>query len=273
MAISVMRPVHVVERGSGTPIILLHGFPIDHHSLLPLDPAIERSGGWRRLYPDLPGLGLTPIGDVHSTDDVVRAVEDEIDARLGDSRFALLGNSFGGMVARAIAHRRRGQALGLATIAGVVVADHAQRNVPERAVLREDREAVAVAAAGGAAAVEAYRDLAVVQSAGNARAFLDGVWRGWQAADHDGIAGIQQNYALKDEPEESGPFTQPTLFITGRQDHGVGYQDTWTVLEHYPRAAFAVLDAAGHNTHIDQLDVTSALITDWLARIRAETEQ
>jgi pimeloyl-ACP methyl ester carboxylesterase len=262
--------MNVVERGVGTPIVLLHGFPVDHHSLLSLDPVIERAGGWRRLYPDLPGMGRTPIGKVASADDVVQAVEKEIDARLGDSRFALLGNSFGGMLARAIAHRRRGQILGLATIAGVFIADRGQRHVPARVVLREDPEAVAVAAAEGAA--DDYVEIAVVQSVDNARAFLDGVWHGLQVADYEGITGIEENYDLGHRPEESDPFTQPTLFITGRQDDAVGYQDAWAVLEHYPRATFAVLDAAGHNTQVDQVDVTSVLIAEWLARIRHQTE-
>ncbi|WP_432844394.1 alpha/beta fold hydrolase [Dactylosporangium sp. CA-092794] len=112
-----------------------------------------------------------------------------------------------------------------------------------------------------------------MQSVPNARAFVDGVWRGLQFADHEGIAHIERNYALTGRPEESGPFTQPALFITGRQDHVVGYRDAWAVVGHYPRATFAVLDAAGHNTHIDQLDVTAALITEWLARIRAESQR
>ncbi len=262
--------MNVVECGVGTPIVLLHGFPVDHRSLLSLDAVIERSGGWRRMYLDLPGMGRTPIGKVRSTDDVVQAVEDEIDARLGDSPFALLGNSYGGMLARAIAHRRRGRMLGLATIAGVFIADRGQRHLPDRVVLREDPEAVAVAAAEGAA--DDYVDMAVVQSVDNARGFLDGVWPGLQAADYEGITGIEQNYDLGDRPEESDLFTQPTLFITGRQDDAVGYQDAWAVLEHYPRATFAVLDAAGHNTQVDQPDATSVLITEWLARIRDQTD-
>jgi hypothetical protein len=32
--------MHVLERGAGAPLVLLHGFSVDHRILLPLDPAI-----------------------------------------------------------------------------------------------------------------------------------------------------------------------------------------------------------------------------------------
>jgi pimeloyl-ACP methyl ester carboxylesterase len=70
--------MHVVERGSGIPLVLLHGFSVDHRLLLPLDPAIEAAGGWRRLYFDLPGHGLSAMGGAASTEDVVQVVEAEI---------------------------------------------------------------------------------------------------------------------------------------------------------------------------------------------------
>jgi pimeloyl-ACP methyl ester carboxylesterase len=57
------------------------------------------------------------------------------------------------------------------------------------------------------------------------------------------------------------------LFITGKQDQIVGYQDAWNRLEHYPRASFAVLDAAGHNVHLERQLLVEALIRDWLNRI------
>jgi pimeloyl-ACP methyl ester carboxylesterase len=48
----------------------------------------------------------------------------------------------------------------------------------------------------------------------------------------------------------------------------VGYTDAWNRIGHYPRASFAVLDAAGHNILFEQRELCSALIADWLRRIR-----
>lgn len=262
--------MNVVEHGTGTPLVLLHGFGLDHRVLLPLDPVLEAAGGWRRLYVDLPGAGGTPVGDVASTQDVVAAVEDELERRIGDEPFAVLGQSFGGMVARQVAHDLRPRVLGLATVAGVFVAEHARRAVPPVTVLRADPEALALV---GPAAAD-YAELAVVQDVENARAFLAHVQPGIATADEVGLARIAARYALEREPEDAHPepFAQPTLILTARQDQVVGYADAWDRHEHYPRATFVVLDAAGHNAHLDRPAVTAALVGDWLARVRADAD-
>lgn len=257
--------MHVLECGSGTPLILLHGFGVDHRLLLPLDPVIEAAGGWRRLYMDLPGHGHSPVAGVASAEDVVAAVTEQVRARVGDEPFAILGNSFGGMIARRIAHDFRHRVLGLATIAGVYVANHADRAQPERIVLATDP---AVLAELGEAADD-YAEVAVVQTRDNAQAFTEFVLPGLAAADQAALERISERYTFVTEPEDASPvpFPQPTLIITGRQDHVVGYEDAWARVEHYPRATFAAVDTAGHNIHLDNPMVVNALIADWLARM------
>lgn len=257
--------MHVVGRGAGVPLVLLHGFSVDHRLLLPLDPVIEAAGGWRRMYVDLPGHGRTPVGDVAGTEDVISAVEAEIRERVGDEGFAVLGNSFGGMIARRVAHDFRDQTLGLATIAGVFRASHAERDVPPKVVLAEDASVLRELGDVGAA----YAEMAVVQTPENAQAFVDHVHPGLASADQDALERIGGNYVLAVEPEDASPepFTQPALFITGRQDQVVGYRDAWARFEHYPRATFATLDAAGHNVHLDRSSAVSVLVADWLDRI------
>ncbi|WP_305783207.1 alpha/beta fold hydrolase [Symbioplanes lichenis] len=252
------------ETGSGTPVVLLHGFGLDHRSLLPLDPAFARSGPWRRVYLDLPGATGTPAGAISSAQEVADAVTDEIRARLGDEPFAVLGNSFGGMIARHVAHALRPQVLGLATVAGVFVAPRAERAVPPRTVLHRAPEIEPLLGAH----LATYREDAVVESAADARAFLDHVLPGIEGADQDALGRIAQRYALDREPEDAAPFVQPSLHITGRQDDVVGWSDAWRRVGHYPRASFAVLDAAGHNIVSEQRELCCALIADWLTRMR-----
>lgn len=260
---------HVVfarESGSGAPIVLLHGFGMDHRSLLPLEPTFEAAGNWRRIYLELPGATLTPAGDIDSTQAVAEAVLAEIVARVGGESFAILGNSFGGMIARFVAHELRPQVLGLATVAGVFVAQHDKRDVPLRTVIKQDPEVEPILGA----ALDQYREEAVVESPDDARAFLQHVLPGLDGADQPALDRIAERYSLDREPEDAHPepFAQPTLHITGRQDDVVGYADAWRRNDHYPRATFAVLDAAGHNILFEQSELCAALVTDWLRRIR-----
>jgi pimeloyl-ACP methyl ester carboxylesterase len=254
------------EAGSGTPVVLLHGFGLDHRSLLPLEPTFERSGRWRRIYLDLPGATGTPAAAVGSTQQVANAVLAEITGRLGDEPFAVLGNSFGGMIARFVAHELRPQVLGLATVAGVFVAPHDERDVPSRTVLRDEPLIAPILGA----ALDSYREDAVVESIDGAREFLQHLLPGIEGADSAALERISAHYSLDREPEQvhPEPFMQPTLHLTGRQDHVVGYSDAWNRIEHYPRASFATLDAAGHNLLFEQASLCSALIADWLERIR-----
>lgn len=247
-------------------MVLLHGFGLDHRSLLPLDPTFERSGGWRRIYLDLPGATGSPAKAVSSSQEVADAVRDEILVRVGEEPFAVLGSSFGGMIARYVAHELRSQVLGLATLAGVFVAQHDERTVPPRTVLSQEPGIVPVLGA----ALGQYREDAVVESTDDARAFLQYVLPGLDGADQGALNRISQKYSLDHEPEDAHPepFAQPALHITGRQDDVVGYSDAWRRIDHYPRATFGALDAAGHNILFEQRDLCSALIADWLERIR-----
>jgi pimeloyl-ACP methyl ester carboxylesterase len=248
-------------------VVLLHGFGLDHRSLLPLDPTFERSGRWRRIYLDLPGATGSPATAAGSSQEVADAVVEEIRARVGEEPFAVLGNSWGGMIARHVAHELRPRVLGLATVAGVFVAPRDERTVPPRTVLKEEPQIVPLLPG---TALEQYREDAVVESTGDARSFLRYVRPGLDGADQRALDRISRNYSLDREPEDAHPepFSPPALHITGRQDDVVGFSDAWRRIGHYPRASFAVLDAAGHNLLFEQHDLCSALIAEWLRRIR-----
>jgi pimeloyl-ACP methyl ester carboxylesterase len=170
------------------------------------------------------------------------------------------------MIARYVAHELRSQALGLATLVGVFIAPHSERTVPARTVLRQEPQVVPILET----ALDQYREEAVVDSTDDARALLQYLLPGLDGADQRALDRISERYSLDREPEDAHPepFLQPTLHLTGRQDDIVGYSDAWSRIEHYPRASFAVLDAAGHNVLFEQPGLCSALVADWLARIR-----
>lgn len=259
----------VHEAGDGPPLVLVHGFGVDHRVVLPLDAAVA-SAGWRRAYVDLPWVPPVAPDAPDSTQKIADALVAELREHFDDEPFAILGNSFGGMLARYVAHELRLQVRGLATLVGAFVPRVADRILPERTVLLEDEEARD--AAGDAAAD--YADLAVLQTAESARAFAELIAPAARAADVRLLARIASAYALDREPEAAHPepFDLPSLHVFGRQDQITGFEDGLSLRAHYTRGTFAVVDAGGHNVHLERPALIAALITDWLARMDAETQ-
>jgi len=251
--------------GSGRPLVALHGFGVDHRIMLPLADAVQDLP-WRMVFLDLPWAeGAAGTSTATSAVEVADEVLAEIDNHLGDEPFAVIGNSFGGMIARHVAHERRDRVLGIATLASVVQPAHADRAVPERMVLHTDPSVLE--AAGDARA--AFEEVSVIQDAAAFAAFERHVLPGLRGADPAVMDCIAADYALEAVPEERHPepFTAPALHLFGRQDDVVGYEDGLALRDHYPRGSFVVLDGAGHNVHLEQPGITAALVRDWLARI------
>lgn len=220
---------------------------------------------WRRLYFDLPwargSAESTAASALDVADEVVRVIREH----LGGEPFAILGQSYGGMLARHVAHVLRGQALGLATIAGVFEAERSARRVPERTVLVVEPDALKRAGK----VREEFAALHVVQTDDTLDAFTASVWPGEREARQSVMDRVVMSYGLPVEPEVAhpAPFGAPSLHLFGRQDDVVGYEDGWALREHYPRGTYAVLDTAGHAVHLERPALTAALIRDWLDRV------
>lgn len=263
-----LMQVHAVTKGSGTPVLMIHGFGVDHRLMLGLaEPAFADRVGWYRHYIDMPGMGATPASDVGSADDVIAAVLNYIDQQWGSEPFALIGQSYGTVVARGVLSQLPDQVVGMALIAGTGVVDPAQRTLPEQTVLRHDDDLLDSLDPEQA---QLYCDHAVVQSSSSWQRFRDEILPGIKAADQDALARIASNYGPSEEPEQRlGSYAGPVLIINGRQDHVAGYADSWSLLEHYPRATMTILDGAGHNLHIEQQGLVDQLLGEWLDRISA----
>ena len=113
--------VHYAKYGRGTPVLALHGAGVDHREIAgALEPIFRDVPGFRRLYPDLPGMGRTPAPEtINSNDDVLDILLGLIDGAIGDEPLLVMGQSYGGYLARAVASRRPEQVVGLALICPV----------------------------------------------------------------------------------------------------------------------------------------------------------
>jgi pimeloyl-ACP methyl ester carboxylesterase len=259
--------VHYVEHGANGPgvttAVLVHGFPVDHRIMT---GAFERvfagRPGWRRVYVDLPGMGRTAAPDVESTDDVFRILRGTVEALVPDGAYVVVGQSYGGYLARGLAAADPDRVTGLAAVVTVVEPRHELRQLPGRQVLVRDP---ALTERYGAGVLEA-EEVLVVQTEETWERARQEVDPGLAAADPVVTARIEADYAGA-FPIESVPFEKPTLILVGRQDSITGYRDAWDLVEHYPRATFAVLDRAGHALDLEQRGLFEALVGEWLDRV------
>lgn len=258
----------VVRRGEGLPLIAIHGNGVDHRLLLPLDDCLAVSGSWERIYLDLPGFGGTPPLDGEGglpelADWLVATVR----GLVGERPFALLANSLGGLLARYVVARFPGQVLGLALVAPVVDPDSSQRVLPEQSATERDDDLLRSLPTADR---EEFTGVAARQVADSWAAFSTSALPGIRAADPHAMERLARRYFLGEGATATAPvFEGPTLIVTGRQDHIVGYEDQFRLLAGYPRATYVVLDGAGHNVHLEQPEIVASALLDWSRRVRS----
>ena len=257
-------PVHYAEFGNGTPVLALHGAGVDHREIAgALEPIFSNVPGFRRLYPDLPGMGRTPAPEtITSNDDVLDILLGLIDATIGDEPLLVIGQSYGGYLARAVASLRPEQVVGLALICP---AGAHTRSVPQHEVLVSSADLTGEL---GPELEASYSSYFVVQTTETLSRFQELVAPAAPLVDESGLMRIFSHWELRDRPEAAKTYPHPVLILAGRQDATAGYAGPWELIEHYPRATFAVLDRAGHALLHEQPALTQALVVEWLARVR-----
>jgi pimeloyl-ACP methyl ester carboxylesterase len=261
-------PVHYAQHGTGTPFLALHGGEVDHREITgALEPVFAERPGYRRIYPDLPGMGRTPAPEtIDSTDAVLDTLLGLVDDVIGEEAFLVVGHSYGGYLARAIANRRPGQVAGLALICSLAGEQVRGDERPEHVVLHAADDLDLDGTLEPAMAAE-FRNYLVVQTPETLRRFQETVAPGVALADQAALERIFARWQLRTAPEQAPAYTNPTLILAGRQDATVGYAGSWRLLEHYPRATFAVLDRAGHGLPHEQVGLVTALMAEWLDRV------
>jgi 3-oxoadipate enol-lactonase len=113
------------RRGKGTPLVLLHGYPLDHHLWEEVAPLLEDT--FDLILPDLRGFGeSTTVDSPYTMDDYASDVAGLLD-QLGIQKAAIAGHSMGGYVALAFARLYPERISGLGLVSSQVPADPPDR--------------------------------------------------------------------------------------------------------------------------------------------------
>lgn len=261
--------VHYEAFGQGRPVVLLHGWSLDHrHMVSDMEPVFQQRDGWQRLYPDLPGHGKSPAQpSITNQDDLLSVVLAFVDRVIPGRRFAVAGASAGAYLARGVVHHRGQQVDGLLLTVPLIVPDDAQRDLPAPITLVEDPALLSELQPQEAELLE----LAVVKSRKCLQTMVTDIVPAIEAGDGEFLDKIRSDPARYgfsfDVDALPEPFAGPTTIIAGRQDSAVGYRDAWRLVENYPRATFVILDRAGHMLSVEQEGLFRALVSEWLDRV------
>jgi pimeloyl-ACP methyl ester carboxylesterase len=254
--------------GEGRPIVMLHGGYVDHrHMVADMEPLFEKHPNWKRIYPDLPGHGKTPAKDwLINQEQVLEIVLGFIDKVIPGENFALAGNSRGGYLARGVMYKRPTAVDGALLIVPARYGIAPASSVPLHITLVTAESALAELKPSETGT--GLFELLVIQSRRALDKLRENFYPALGLSDADFQNRIIQNYEFSfDVDKLPQPFERPVLIVVGKQDDSVGYRDAWKMIDLLPRAAFVVLDKAGHLLPLEQEVLFRALANEWLQRV------
>ncbi|MCL2139541.1 MAG: alpha/beta hydrolase [Treponema sp.] len=266
-------PVYYEEIGEGMPVLFIHGWSVDHRLMSGcFEPVFDKLPGYRRIYPDLPGMGKTPSAEwIKNSDNALKLLMEFINAVIGNKNFLLAGESYGGYLTMGLIHELGSRIDGVLLLCPLVDSFESVNKpgyLPEKNIIwnsglpdsAEDED------------VKGFLDMAVIATPQIFSTYKKDVLSGVKIHDQVFLSGCykgEYNPGME-KALRTARFDKPACIITGRQDHIVGYSAAYKILDRFPRAAFAVLDCAGHNLQIENEPVFSQLVKDWILRVEME---
>tara|TARA_R110002110_G_scaffold3754_1_gene19486 strand:- start:5390 stop:6223 length:834 start_codon:yes stop_codon:yes gene_type:complete len=250
--------LHSTRRGSGPPVILLHGLFGSGNNLGALARSLESRYSVHSV--DLPNHGRSEwLNDMALGD---------LSAALGHwmhhhqlQQAAVVGHSLGGKVAMQLALQSP-SSVATAVVADIAPVAYAAHHDAVFAALD------AVAAARCTSRQQAEEIMAASLDDAGTIAFLlmslqrcsDGAY-GWRF----NLEGLKLSYAaVRDAPAAHGPYTGPVLFIKGSESDYILAQHRQAIQSLFPAAKLKVMQGCGHWLHAQRPQLFNALVGRFL---------
>ena len=260
----------VEELGEGFPLILLHGGPgVDHTMFRPwLDPLADE---FRLVYVDERGQGRSDRVDPATLTLSVWARDVDLLAEaLELERFALLGHSFGAIVATT-------HAIELGTAAGYVISGGGDSSAALEADVQASLDALG---AEGAAIAKSWEDEKTVRTEAEFAALMATQmpfhFAGTVPADF-GAATLYAPEVLRqaantgygdfDYPPHLERVTKPTLVIVGEHDRTTTPRAARVLHDGIRGSELVVIPAAGHMSYVEAPEPYIEAVRGFLRRV------
>ncbi len=243
--------------GDGPPVLFVHGFPLDRTLWRPVMATLT---GWRRIAPDLRGMGLS---DAPETGYTIAEYADDLVALLDAlhvDRAIVCGLSMGGYVAFDMLRRHPGRIQGLILANTRAGADDAEGRARRDAMIARVRRD-----GTGFLGEDMVPKLLATTSVQTMPDVVRHVAAMVTGSPPDGIAGALA--AMRDRPDSVDLLPRiavPTLVVAGSDDQLIPLAESRAMAGAIPDAHFAVIPSAGHLAPLEQPVNTSRVVREFL---------
>jgi len=246
-------------QGDGHPILFIHGFPFDRTMWRPLMATLT---GWRRIAPDLRGLGLSEAPESYSMAEYADDLAALMDA-LHVPQAVVCGLSMGGYVAFELLRRHSARVRALILTATRAEADdEAGKQRRGDMIALVERQGPAVLAEVLLPQLLAPANLtAMPHVTEHLRTMIAG-------SPVKGVVGALR--AMRDRADATPLLRKievPTLVIAGRDDQLIPPAASRQLADAIPGALFTLIPDAGHLCPLEQPVTTTKVIAEFLEGI------
>jgi 3-oxoadipate enol-lactonase len=250
---------YVDTGGSGTPVLLVHGFPLN---LKLWQPQIDALGErWRLIAPDLKGAGESEGPDdpsqytMDSYADELKGFLDE----LGIDKVVLAGLSMGGYVAFAFLRKYADR------VGALVLADTRAEADPPEGVQKRTTQQEQVRNEGTAGLIEALTGALLSDATKEKRPDVKNTARA--VMDNPAKGFIGELEAMKTRPDSTdglASISVPTLIIVGEDDAVTPPDAARKMHEHIAGSKLVVVPEAGHLSNLEAPETFNGALAEFL---------
>jgi len=247
--------------GEGSPVILLHSFPVNHEFWLPVAQALGTR--YRVILPDLRGHGDSEVGDGPATmekhaGDIARVMDA---AEIG--RAPLAGVSVGGYALFEFWRRHRGRVSALGLFNTKAPADSGEARAGRLQAAND------IVERGTEPFFESMIPRLLGKSTRETRPDLvEGALRMMRKMSPEDVAQVQRGMAGRpDSVDTLNTINVPTLLVTGDEDVLTGLNEAELMRQHISGSQLRVIAKAGHYSAWEQPEEAGKLLRQFLERI------
>jgi pimeloyl-ACP methyl ester carboxylesterase len=231
-----MLTINYRELGSGSPILLLHGFCETNE--IWGDFATKLSTHYRLIIPDLPGFGKSALPEKVSMDGIAALMWEWLEKKLSLSSVVIIGHSLGGYVTLAMVAQKANQVEKFGLFHSTANADTEERKV------NRDKVIHSVKTNGVEPYIKTYVPGLFFRKDSEDVAFAYDICR--QVKPETLIAYAE---AMRDRPKRHDilkEFPRPVLIIAGEHDELMPPSSLEELSKIAKKPTFKVITSAGH---------------------------